>query len=220
MPSLELDGGEHAERRMSALAVVEDLKVLEDRICEFDPCPPPSAVEEFDLHPAPEGFDHRVVEAVTDRTHRGHQARVERTASERPGRELGALVGMDHGAVGSTLLDGHAQGVRDERGGRRRIDRPADHPSGEDIEHDGAVDLAFSRGVLGDVRDVRACRAARGGTADRRGRRRSRGAAPVGTAGDRTVRRSEALDMSSSTAQRPTTRPWPSISSAWTRRAP
>jgi hypothetical protein len=51
---------------VTALAIVEDLAVLEDGIREFDAGPPVSAVEELDLHPAPEGLDDRVVVAVAD----------------------------------------------------------------------------------------------------------------------------------------------------------
>lgn len=40
MPSLELDRGKHAKRRVAALAVVEDLEVLEDRVGELDAGPP------------------------------------------------------------------------------------------------------------------------------------------------------------------------------------
>jgi hypothetical protein len=54
---------------MSALAVVEDLEVLEDRIRQLDSGPPDPSVEELDLHPAPERLDHRVIEATPDRTH-------------------------------------------------------------------------------------------------------------------------------------------------------
>jgi len=66
VPSLELDRGKHAKRRVTALAIVEDLEVLEDGIRELDVGPPVSAVEELDLHPAPEGLDDRVVVAVAD----------------------------------------------------------------------------------------------------------------------------------------------------------
>ena len=48
MPSLELDGCKHAERRVPTPAVVEHLQVLEDRISEFHA----SAVQELDLHAA------------------------------------------------------------------------------------------------------------------------------------------------------------------------
>jgi hypothetical protein len=50
----ELDGCEHAKRGVAALAVVEDLEVLEDRVGELDSGVPALAVEELDLHAAPE----------------------------------------------------------------------------------------------------------------------------------------------------------------------
>ena len=46
MSSLELDWGQHAQPRVTALAVVEDPEVLKDRIRELDPCPPRLAVQE------------------------------------------------------------------------------------------------------------------------------------------------------------------------------
>src|ERR1035437_5741515 len=92
VPSLELDWCKHAQCRMTALAIVEDLEALEDRIGQLDPCTPDAPVEQFDLHPAPERLDEGIVEATPDRAHRGHEARVERAPSERPAGELGALV--------------------------------------------------------------------------------------------------------------------------------
>jgi hypothetical protein len=54
------------------LTVVEDLEVVfEDRVRELDAGTPALPVQQLDLHPRPERFDHRVVIAVTDRTHRG-----------------------------------------------------------------------------------------------------------------------------------------------------
>jgi hypothetical protein len=63
---------------------------------------------------------------------------------------------MDHDfAVGVWVAvgDGHAERVRDERGVLAVIDRPANDASTERVEHDAAVKLSFSRGVLGDVGD-------------------------------------------------------------------
>ena len=62
---------------MSALTVVEDLQILEDRIREFDACLPTLAIEELNLHSAPERLDHGVVVAISDGTHRWNQARVD-----------------------------------------------------------------------------------------------------------------------------------------------
>ena len=47
----ELYRRHHAERGVSALAVVPDLDVVEHRIGELDPGGPALAVEELDLHP-------------------------------------------------------------------------------------------------------------------------------------------------------------------------
>ena len=44
MSSLELDRAKHAKRRVSALAVMEDLEVLEDRIGQLHPGPPVAAM--------------------------------------------------------------------------------------------------------------------------------------------------------------------------------
>jgi hypothetical protein len=52
-----------------------------------------------------------------------------------------------------TVLDGHAERVRDERCCLGRVDRPADDPTAERVEHDRAVDLSFTRRVFGDVGD-------------------------------------------------------------------
>jgi len=52
-----------AEAAVASLPVVEDFQVLEDRVGQFDTRLPASLVEEFDLHPRPERFDHRVVVA-------------------------------------------------------------------------------------------------------------------------------------------------------------
>ena len=67
--SFELNGGEHAKRGVSSLAVVEYLEVFKDGCGELDAGLPALAVEQLDLHPRPERLDHRVVEAVTYRSH-------------------------------------------------------------------------------------------------------------------------------------------------------
>ena len=45
-----LDRGEHAQRAVAALPVVEDLQVLEDRVGQFDAGAPPPSVELLGLH--------------------------------------------------------------------------------------------------------------------------------------------------------------------------
>ena len=130
MPSLELDRCEHTQGRVAALAIVEDLEVLEDRARQLDSGLPPLPIEELDLHPAPEGFDDRVVEAVTHRAHGRQQPGIDSSTSEGPRGELGGLVAVNDGLpLGPALLDGHPQSVGNERGAWCCVNRPTDHPS-------------------------------------------------------------------------------------------
>ena len=83
-----LDGAEHAGGGVAALAVVEDLEVVEDRVGQFQAGAPSLAVEQLGLHPSPEGLDHRVVVAVADGSHGGQQPRSAGAVGEGPGRKL------------------------------------------------------------------------------------------------------------------------------------
>ena len=89
---------------MAALAVVEDLQILEDRVRQLQSCMPLAVVEQLGLNPARERFHHGIVIAVADRAHRLHQARIQRPLGEGPGRELHAVIGMDHGALAGDWL--------------------------------------------------------------------------------------------------------------------
>jgi len=139
---------------VTALAVVEDLEVLKDRIRELDACPPGLAVQGSSTCIR---LQNDSIIALSkqppDRAHRGWESRVERPPRERPGRELGALIRVDDRPVGPAPLDGHAQGVGDQSGGRRHVDRPADDPTASDVENDRTIDLALSRRVHGDIGD-------------------------------------------------------------------
>ena len=54
MDGFVFDWGVHSKARVTSLSVVEDLKVLEDRVGEFDTGAPSFPVQQFDLHPGPE----------------------------------------------------------------------------------------------------------------------------------------------------------------------
>ena len=51
------DGRYHSKCRVPASSIVKDLEVLEDRVGELNPSAPAFAVQEFDLHTAPERLD-------------------------------------------------------------------------------------------------------------------------------------------------------------------
>ena len=71
LAGLELEWRQHAERRVSALTVVEGLQVLEERGGQLQARGPGLPVQQLDLHPAPERLHQGVVEARADRAHRG-----------------------------------------------------------------------------------------------------------------------------------------------------
>lgn len=52
MSSFELDGCQHAKRRVPTLAIVPDLEKLEDSGGQLDPGLPPTRIQELDLQPA------------------------------------------------------------------------------------------------------------------------------------------------------------------------
>lgn len=65
--------------------VLEELNVVVDRGGELDAGSPALAVQELDLHPPPEGLDHRIVICAADGSHRGSKAGVSDLAAEGPG---------------------------------------------------------------------------------------------------------------------------------------
>ena len=81
---LILDRGEHSDGAVAALAVVEDLEVVEDRVRQLDACLPSLAVQQLGLYSSLGRLDDRVVEAITNRPHRSAEARFLGAAGERP----------------------------------------------------------------------------------------------------------------------------------------
>ena len=102
---LRLYRAEHAEPAVSALAVMPDLEVVEERVGEFNAGGPALPVEEFDLHWRPERFDHGVVVAVADAAHRRQETRGFRAVGECPRPELTGLnQWTQHQLVRETLV--------------------------------------------------------------------------------------------------------------------
>lgn len=69
---------------MTALTIVEDLEVFEERGRELQSGRPSLPVQEFDLDTAPERFHQGVVVTRSDRAHRGQQAGILDPTRERP----------------------------------------------------------------------------------------------------------------------------------------
>lgn len=89
MPSLKLERCKHPQRRVTPLAIVEDLEILEGGADQLDACAPTLPVEQLDLHSTRERLDHCVVEPIADGAHRRKQPGIDSATCERPGGELG-----------------------------------------------------------------------------------------------------------------------------------
>ena len=57
--------------------------------------------------------------------------------------KLRAVIAVDHDTFGLSVLDRHPERVDDQVRCLRRVDRPANDPTRERVEHDRAVHLAF-----------------------------------------------------------------------------
>ena len=151
---LELDRCQHPEHTVPTLAIVEDLEVLEHGVGQFDPRFPSLPIQEFGLHSAPERFDHGVVIAIADRSHRRGQDRVLLPAGECPGRKLHSVARVNECAgCRASIQYGHSQSVWHQCRCLRAVDRPPDDSPRKRIQDNGVVNLAFTRGKFRDIRD-------------------------------------------------------------------
>jgi hypothetical protein len=117
----DLGRGAHPERGVAAPAVVE-LDVVVDRGGELDPGLPATAVEQLDLHAAPEALHHRIVRGRANRAHRRSDSRGPDSVTERLRAELRPAIGVDDQPVAvPTALRGGPERVEDQHGGLRRL---------------------------------------------------------------------------------------------------
>lgn len=106
------------------------------------------------LHSAPKRFDHGVVIAITDRSHRRDQSGDVCPAGECPRCELHSVVGMNQSTGRwASIRNGHSQGVCHQCRSLRTVDRPTDDLPRKRIQDNSAVDFSFARGMFRDIGD-------------------------------------------------------------------
>jgi hypothetical protein len=67
---------------------------------------------------------------------------------------LDSVIGVDDPTwLGTPVADGHVERIDDQRGVLSRVDRPADDPPTEGVQHCCTEHFAFPRGMFGNVRD-------------------------------------------------------------------
>lgn len=92
--------------------------------------------EKFAFKRCVEAFAHRIVVAVSDRTHRGSNARFFAAHPECNRGVLRPLIRVVHYTGRFAPIDRHVERIDDELLTHVVSHRPADNASAEDIEHD------------------------------------------------------------------------------------
>ncbi len=112
MTSLMLDRGEHPDRAVAALTVVEDLEVAEHGVGKLDAVFQRRRLSSSVCIRPPEHFDEGVVIADPDRSHRGQKPRPVEALGEGPRSEQHPVVGVnDEPRCGSAVLVRHRQAL-------------------------------------------------------------------------------------------------------------
>ena len=153
LPALEGGGADQAERRVPALLVVVDLEVLEGLALGVL-----AVLEDLDadlgLQGVEEALRHRVVVAVAGAAHAGHHPELLEAALVVTARVLAPAVAVVQ-QTGAWLPTIHRLLERSEGELRVQVwpERPADHESRVQIQHDGQVAPPGTRTQVGDVGD-------------------------------------------------------------------
>ncbi len=137
---------------MSALPVVVNLNVLKYCLPHAFTRPESFAVDRFHLQRMEEAFGTRIVITVAPGAHATPQLVPGDQRLIGAGALLAAAITMDDDAAWPlTLPQGHLQRITDQVSRHALRHRPADHPAGIQVNHDGQVQPAFVRPQVGHV---------------------------------------------------------------------
>ena len=149
---------------MAALAVGEDLEVLEERGAGLEVGPKGLPGEELALQGGEEAFGHGIVVAIANGTHGAADADRLAAFAEEQRRVLSAMVGVvNHAALWSAVPDRHLQGANPQFRSEVIRHGPPHHAAAEHVEDHREVEKAFPCcWDLGDVGDPELVRRAGG----------------------------------------------------------
>src|SRR5438094_55079 len=137
---------------MQPLTIVEDLNELENLGAGFVPRAIPPVMDQLVFQCAEEALDSCVVITIAFATHAGDEPVVSEHGPIHRTRILRALIRMVNQArLWLSLRQGHAQGLNDCRAVRGRTHRPANDPSGTQIQNDRQVQPSGPRGNRGQI---------------------------------------------------------------------
>src|SRR2546426_1828385 len=158
-PPLERPRAEIAERRMSPLPVVEDLKVIEQLGARRRPRGPRRVVHELDLQRREETLSHGIVPAIAAAAHAAHDSVLGQDALVVAAGVLTAAIGMmEQPLRRAPARQGHPERVEREVVRDALVHRPADGEARTEIEDHRQVEPTLARRNVGDVGDPRLVR--------------------------------------------------------------
>lgn len=139
---------------MSSPGIVEALNVIEhvrfglvSRVVRLVRRP-------FGLERGEEALHRGIVPAVAGSAHAtGHAVVGQESLEGRTGVLASSIGVMQHRLRRASPPDGHHECIGDQLRGHRRMHRPADDPSGEEIHHRRDVEPAFGGPEIGEVSD-------------------------------------------------------------------
>jgi len=135
------------------MRVVPALDEVEDGESRFALSLEPMLHEQLALERRVKAFAHRVVVAISDRSHRRKDSRFFAALAERNGRILRALVGMMHHAPWLAAIDRHVERVEDEFFAHMIGHGPADDAAAIHVENHRKEQEAGPRRHVRDVGD-------------------------------------------------------------------
>ena len=137
---------------MAALVVVAGVNVVDHLCAQFNNRDPFVPVQWLCLHSRPKRPDHGVVVAVADSSRAESETVFVDVTGERPGGELGSVVGVDDSPDGWLLAGvGHEQGRVDQACLWPPVNRPTNSFPDSYIRYDADVNGSFDQWMFCDV---------------------------------------------------------------------
>src|SRR2546428_1906144 len=136
---------------MPALRIVEPFNEVEDRIASVIVIPERRPINQFALERGKEALAHRIVVAVTNRSHRRLHAGLAASLAKLDRGVLTSLIGMMNDPRRRSLDDCHVESGRHQRRSEVRRHRPSDDLATPHVQYDGEIEEPHPRRYVRDV---------------------------------------------------------------------
>ena len=151
-PRFELGRGIVAECGVPTQPIIEHFHVLKDVLSRLVPCAVLALIDELSLQCAEETLDTGIVPTVSPSRHAaGHAVVGEPLLLCRGGILAAPIRVVQQPRFGGAMADRHRQRLLREITGKPRLQRPADHGAGVEVEDHRQIEPALRGPDIGDV---------------------------------------------------------------------